>query len=327
MKVVEPRAEIDTIRLVYTAAGPGDLRGANAQVVKLDEPGEGWIYSAPLDVGGFVSWGVAGKAAVELSVPKAQDGHNVYGLELPAALAVARVAFEQAAERVPAVDGFESCMVNRVDLVRDFDGVTRQMETLRSFSTLKPKGRATSRLYQDASRGGAPTLTVGNGARHGTLYDKQAECRGKGESAKVISMAEGRLRFEARIRKYQLRKSGIGQVVDLEERKLQAMRRQVFEWVGYDREVTGMSKVLASVMSNGELSQREKLSAIGYFVATAHGVPTGDVVSKNTATKYRRVAEELGLILDPNSADELGTCLLRLDYDRGREVVEFRKAS
>ena len=325
MSVTEPPVEVDTVRLVYQAAGPGDRTGASAQVVQLDEPGEGWRYSAPLRVGGFVSWGVAGMAAVELSVPKASAGHNVYGLRLAEAVDVAREAFAEAVERVPAVDGFEACRVNRIDLVRDFEGVTRQMETLRAFSTVKPSGRAVSRLFQDASRGGAPTLTVGNGARHGTLYDKQAECRGQGETAQVISLAEGRLRFEARLRKYQLRRAGVGQVLDLEEHKLGSMRRRVFEWVGYDREVTGMAKILSHVFNHDGLSRRERLSAIGFFVATAHGQPADDIVSKNTATKYRRIADELGLILDPGGAD-LGIALLRLDYDRGREVIEYRRA-
>jgi hypothetical protein len=343
--VSEPEVQIDTLRFAFDtslAARSMSPKGARANVVNLGTESEAWSFSVDLPSGGQVMWGDSARAVVELNVSKAAQGHNVVALPVAATLDVARAAFDEAGQVLERVAPFEDSYVNRVDLVRDFEGVTRPVQTMQALRAVPMVGKATARLFSDASRGGAMTLTKGNGARSSTLYDKagevqngaprrpgrdatnddwqrfRAECAQHG---RLLDLAAGRLRFEARVRKEPLRRAGIATVTDLRDvERLGGLRRSMFGWAGFDREVSALSRVTEKVLLDGELSDRERVTALGYFLLVAQGVQVDSLMSRNTQRKYRRIAEELGMCLDGDGVDQ-GTFVAQLDYDGGREVI------
>lgn len=344
----EPEVRIDTVRFAYdTRESTGRPHGARAQVYDLGTDREAWAFSADLPEGGQVMWGNGPRAVVELNVSKAKQGHNVEALDLADTLEVAREAFDWAQLWIPAAVPFEDAFVNRLDLVRDFEGVTRPVQTLSALRSVPMRGRATARLFNDAHKGGAITLTKGNGARSSTLYDKGAEVL-KFEPKKpsknadadereayreacarhraLVALAEGRLRFEARVRKEPLRRAGVTTMQDVTPFadnvvRLGWLRRQMFGWAGFDREVSALARVTEAVLSDPELSNRERATCLGYFLLASQGHEVGRLFSSNTQRKYERVASTLGLVLDGTAPTEAGTFVARLDYDQGVEVV------
>lgn len=357
----EPEARIDTLRLSFDVQEQPDTAGATAVVRSLGVANEeAWTFTAGLDLptGGraSLSWGVSQRVQLEFSVPKAASGDsNVKALALGPALEVAREVYDWASVRAKPAGSFDEARINRLDLVRDFEDVAHVEATLRSLAPVKQKGRAATRLFRDSSREGALTLVKGNNARGGTLYDKAGEVRAS-KPARLGSVsdraeaeahvaayakweqrmrdAEGRLRFEARMRRDPLRAAGVGDVRSLLERgasacgrslveagevKLQRLRRSVWDWCQFGREVSGMGVLVETVLAHEELSASERMMALGYLVAEAHGQAIVDDLSRNTRAKYRRIAEELGLVLDSGEvALPEDTLRLVLDYEAGR---------
>ncbi len=342
----EPAAVIDTIRLSYDLASMPELEGVSGVVRGLGTTGEAWTYSAvvegPEDRQARLFWGSSNRAQLECSLPKWAGASNVVGLERGPALEVAREVWEWASVRARPSVPFEGVFVNRVDLVRDFENVTQIEAALRSFAPARQKGRAVTRLFRDASREGALSLSKGNGARLGTLYDKHGEVaasrprppKGKDNAdlrayrkamatwAKAENDSRGRMRFEARLRKEPLRAGGLHVVRDFSESmdgesKLQQLRRGVFSWCGYDRKVEGMSLLVETVLAHQELSPHDRMCALGFLVAEAHGQGVDGLLSRHTVAKYRRIAEELGMILGPEMELPAGAVTLALDYEAG----------
>ncbi len=107
------------------------------------------------------------------------------------------------------------------------------------------------------------------------------------------------------------------QIGDLTEDKVSRLSRAVFERVGFDREVSAMANVAQRIFdpTNG-LDTKEQSGLWAYLTAPAFR----GTVSKNTATKYRRLSAQLGLAPVVEVPDGEGV-LVRLDYDRGTEVL------
>ncbi len=81
-------------------------------------------------------------------------------------------------------------------------------------------------------------------------------------------------------------------------------------------EVCTRSEVVTRVNAAG-LNTQTRRSFLGWLMETADGY--GASVSKNTATKYRRLARDLGVALGPESLtnSQVG----RLDWEQGTVIL------
>ena len=281
---------IDTVRIGYrTHAQPARdslPEGTQAHVDDVGTPGEGWRYHVKLSSGAVLQWGGGGRAVMEWSVPKMLHGHNVEAVGLLDALGCAREVYREAAGVLAPTEAFEACRVYRVDVVRDFSDVPAPLPLLRALQHFPSKGRCVARLYADPARNGAATLTKGNGARGGTLYDKWAEVARTELPKNVLSLAEGRLRYEARIRKRPLEKAHAGTVADLSRDRLETVRREVWEWCGYGTAVAMMDDVEAKIWA-APVSKSARKDLLAFWRAVTTGHDPREVVSRPTIYRCR----------------------------------------
>lgn len=143
----------------------------------------------------------------------------------------------------------------------------------------------------------------------------------------------GRMRFEARCRpdlstqKYMIER-GAGVPLhmkqlfaDLHETEIALKRttKVMFERVGFDREVSGIAQVSAKInaIPAEDMTPRTKRELVGYLASAAMGIDLQ--WSRNTESRYRRMAEELGIVVAPGELGE--SFIARLDYDAGTEEI------
>lgn len=240
---------------------------------------------------------------------------------------------------------FEECSVKRLDLVRDFDGVTAIGPLLDGLATVRQRGGHKVRRYADGEAQRAETLRVGPRTSWSCkLYDKHVESgsalvlrrwveanlrrrrAGLPELPRPTLAAEpGRLRFEALLRAETFAQKGMREVLgttvqrvaDLEEKTLRKATRVMFERVGFDREVSGVAQVGERINALEGVTPRTKRELTAYLMATAAGIDLA--WSRNTERKYRDLAAQLGLVVTPGSLGEAFTA--SLDFDAGTERV------
>lgn len=268
--------------------------------------------------------GGAWEGWVEFSAPKIATGSNVVALPLGQAVEVAWDVCREAEGIVSWLDPFERMRVQRVDPVRDFEGVEHQVPLLTGLSKLRAAYNPKTRLFPDPAKAGAMTLTRGPATRwQSTLYDKEGEARHraryapeaeKAQRQRDITSAAGRLRFEARLRSDVLEDQRT--IADLTEAGLAGLRRKYFERVGYGMEVAGMDRAVALVAVSN-MTEVAKLQTLGYLLAESQGLPVH--FGRTTVWKYRKRCEELGV----TAADmaSLATTSVRLDYEAGAVVA------
>lgn len=275
--------------------------------------------------------GVGGMCWAEASLPKRVDGENWQAVDLRQAQELILELYREACEYVipdRARDGhrLERSKVVRLDLVRDFQGVRSMGFLLDGLAGVPQRGGWKVARHADPERARAETLAVGPKSWRCTLYDKHAETE---------QAPPGQLRFEARLHAEQLRSAGaranggnVRVLADLEDEKLERLRRWKFEQVGFDREVVAVGRVQEVVFqplvpgsktdANG-LTKAQQRALWAYLTAGARGVDIG--MSKNTLSKYRRLAADLGITLASEELLDEGRITLSLDYDRGTEVL------
>lgn len=325
-------AGIDTVGVSFPIRD-ADTVGATASIVAMGTPEERHTYRRALPGGGFLAWGIGDHAWVEASLPKRVNEDNVEALPADQAVEAIRDMYAEALNYVEAYNGdhvysmgtndqprlvprsWQTATVKRLDLVRDFDGVTAIDSLLNGLATVKQDGRSKVRRFADPERGRAETLRVGPKSWAATLYDKHAETK---------LAAPGRLRFEARLRSRQLRsadaqkiRSTIAHVSDISTERVQTMTSRMFERVGFDREVAGTAQLAAAINDCDDLSPRVKRELVGYLAGRAMGIELE--FSSNTERKYRKLAQRLGLVLTDDCLAESFTA--RLDFESGTQVL------
>jgi hypothetical protein len=319
------RGGLDTVGISVPVADY-DPTGCTVSIRKAGTAEETRTFRRKLDRGGFAAWGIGDVVWLEASLPKRKGDDNIEAVSTSEAWELLADMHEEASSFIEydqARDGqrFETSKVVRLDLVRDFDGVQSPGFILDGLAQVPVTGRSKRRRFADGERNRAQTLTVGPmKAWAATLYDKHEETLGKAHVA-----PEGRVRFETRLRSDVLtsvwaRDNGgqVRQVMDLEDVKLEQLRRGMFERVGFDREVQAMGRLAEVVLAAEDLTAAERRGLWAYLTLAPYGGDLG--YSRMTERKYRRLAEDLGVVMiDPRT--EGPNVTVQLDYDQGREVT------
>jgi hypothetical protein len=251
-------------------------------------------------------------ARVEGSVAMTANGSNVSGLPMPGALEVLKTFVDEAKfcfdkytqERMR----FGELRVCRLDLVRDFTGVSRIPELLEAFGHRPQRRRLVSNLFMDPRTGEAQTLAVRNKSVTARLYDKHVQSNGAATS--------GHLRFEVQFRHRSLQgawarqNGGVVHVVnDLGSVNVDTLVRGMFERVGFDSEVASVDTFVKAV-SNAPLSNAEKRSLLSHVLLP-------DLESAPTRRRNERLIRVHG-IPQPSSTS-VHPVRRRLDFDSGLE--------
>lgn len=314
---------IDTIGISFPVADY-DQKGCTANVSNYGTESEGWTYRRRLEGGGFVGFGAGGMAWAEASLPKRLSVDRVNDDALPVELvhsAVAALVTEVCERATPTenltTDGIVVSPLNprivRLDVVRDFDLLdsARLGPMMDALAEVPHAGRTKVSRWADPSRGSAETLTVGPRSWGATLYDKHAESS---------SAREGRLRFEARLRRRQLtsakaREAGghIGYLADVRPDKVDRVRRAWFGTAGFDREIVTPQRLFDRTPG---LKLQQRLALVGYWQAVSEG--SRGSVSRSTDYRYRKLSDDLGIVMATRPQAEAAEGL-RLDYETGRE--------
>jgi hypothetical protein len=201
--------------------------------------------------------------------------------------------------------------VKRIDVARDFGGVSDGGGLLRALAPVPRPWSRRNLVHSDARRHGAQTLMVGSGAGVVRMYDKCAETVG--------AAPEGTLRYEAECRdRWSAKYGGIGRVGDITSASVLTLARNRWEWSAMGVEVATSAAQLVRRVRASELTPREQTMFIGWLFQQAAGDAWS--ASSRTLAKFRRVQRTLG-IAAPADFDGAGAVLRRLDFDSGREVV------
>lgn len=211
--------------------------------------------------------------------------------------------------------------VKRLDLARDFREVPDTALFVRSLQGLPRPYARRSFTYRDPRRNRAQTLAVGSGAGMVRLYDQWEAYASKGAP-------EGSLRWEVECREAWLHEAAAG---DLAPAFLGALGGHRWEWSACGTPVATseagfVAAIEARTCRHRRPRQRCEESCDGLAPATASrlrgdwmaaqaGIGTG--LSNRSRRRYAMEARRLGLVLDPEAADDAADRLLALDWESG----------
>lgn len=280
----------------------------------------------------LVSQGGEPFATVEFSAPRFCRGHNAQPATTDEVLAAVSEVREQASGWVAWCPTVEALEVFRLDVVRDFHGVGSPSDLLNALDYVPAQRRVVSQRYSDPVRGGAETLRRGTKGRFAaTLYDKHAEVAQAARRAEAKQQAHavdllaalpgvrGQVRFEASLRRPVLLEKGLRTMSDIVSTDLDAIARDKFEQMGYDKPVGGQShlfRVLAALQGTPEY--KDVPGVLGYLFCTAGGL-TEPHRDPRTARRYRRLASDWGL--SPADVALTPSSMLGLDFTTGTMVA------
>jgi hypothetical protein len=198
--------------------------------------------------------------------------------------------------------------VRRVDVARDFEGVSEPGNKVRALAPVPRPWARRNLVHSDPARHGAQTLMVGSGAGVVRLYDKHAETGGRAP--------DGSLRWEAECRKdWAAEYGGLRVVADITEAGCRRLAENRWQWSGMGLEVGAMSAVVRAVATSG-LSRLDQNGLIAFLFRQSEG--DWAFMSSRSMVKYRRLQRLLGLSVVPGELS--GSELSRLDWETGREV-------
>lgn len=290
------RAGLDTVAFLLDHEGARE-DGSSESPVRVDERraggmGSEYRYMRWMPSGARLSWGVGTVARVEASVAK--HAGQWQALAVDHAWPVLWELWLEACEYVKPVRGetLDGCRLTRLDCTRDVGGVLDVGQALDAFASRPLDQRWKKRRYADADANSAQTYRVGPRAWSHVGYDKAAETAGKAP--------EGTLRLETRATRDLLHSgpvvdagAAMGRVADLDADRVDTLSRLIVSRTGMDQKVAAMDQVARSIMAHPLLSDRERMACLGYAASVSLGM--SPPVSKNSATKYRRVLEDLGV--------------------------------
>lgn len=224
-----------------------------------------------------------------------------------------------AAHGIEPLRPYPEWRVKRLDLARDFRGVSQPGVLIDALRPLKRKYARKVDVFYDPHQGGAQTLSVGTNARMVRLYDQHAAYADKGAPA-------GSLRWEAQLRGDFLKATGVEQVGDLSVPVLGYLATGSWEWSKCGTTVSHARSVARQVdglVQSGDLSPAKAQRLLGQMVAEATGMTWAS--DRKTVAEYGVWKERLGC----TPATDLLQALFngearveaRLDWQTGHEVL------
>jgi len=218
-------------------------------------------------------------------------------------------------EHMTPVTDVDAWKVRRVDVARDFEGISEPGNKVRALAPLPRPWARRNLVHSDPARHGAQTLMVGSGAGVVRLYDKHAETAGRAP--------EGVLRWEAECRhEWADKYGGLRALADISEQSVSKLAEDRWAWSGIGIEIDPVSRIYELVRSTG-LSKRQQNGFLMFLWAQA----AGDLAysGKAALAKYRRYQRQFGIVMEPGTLDSTGRGVVsRLDWQSATEV--FRAA-
>lgn len=219
----------------------------------------------------------------------------------------------------------EEARVKRIDLARDFAGVTQPAYLLAGLAKeRRPHARRTG-VWSAHDRGGAATLHAGSNAGMVRLYDQHEAYAEKGAAA-------GSMRVEAQFGTGWLGGSTpttgkarpeLKILAELASDRCREMFRERYDWSRFGVPVAGTDAVNTRAMqlvAEGRYSAAEMRGCLAEMYLRASGHVS--MTSKATAAKFNRFIRDLGVTLP--AGDQLDSGMtVRLDLEAGTEVLEM----
>lgn len=208
-----------------------------------------------------------------------------------------------------------SCLLSearlkRVDLARDFRGVSIPSAYVRGLVGVSRPYAKRSSVHSDPARGSAETLTVGSGAGTIRLYDQYEAYAEKGAP-------EGALRWEITARTGWLARIEAQAVGDWSPAGAAELAADRWDWSKCGYTVGSRDVLLARIGTDERISAPKRERLLGRLLLQSQGLPTGG--GRRTAYDYDRLQEEYGIAMlgDENLKGFSG----RLDLETGTEVL------
>lgn len=202
----------------------------------------------------------------------------------------------------------DDARVKRLDTARDFEGVMDTPALLVGLAGVYRPHSKRNDVYNDGKANGAQTLVVGHKSGSARLYNKHEETAGL---APV-----GALRWEAQARSGWCARAGIERLRDVGKMSAVELAEERWRWSGMDAEVCTRNEVVARVMAAGLTPAMER-TLLGWMMQKASGFESS--MSNDAASKYRKLARDLGVTLGPETF--AGSMVGHLDWEAGTVVL------
>ena len=172
----------------------------------------------PLPSGATITYfPTKGTAKIEQSLARLAQGHNITGLALTDAWDVMAAVDAEAADLLGWDGGIENRQFVRLDLVRDFQDVPDIPQLLNALANDVSYRRTGTQRYTKQRGGAGGSIYRGPTTSTAVLYDKEFEVRSRRAamehiSPNVLALAQGKVRYELRLRRKALVQSGLSSV-------------------------------------------------------------------------------------------------------------------
>lgn len=265
------------------------------------------------------------RARVEFSVPTILKGHNAEGGNLTIISDCVDAVLSSLAWELPLIPTYKEVELVRLDLVRDFRGLSDVRATLKRVAEL-PVSRATRHTREYESDNALTYVRKGSGSRwKARAYDKATQLESladrythRSDLLRAWSSATvGQLRYELETGRPVLKERSLMTMTSLDDTEaLQALARTYFDRSRLSA-VTGSGRPLQGILhklqAEGRMADARNL--IVFLACQALGEPP--LLTKHTLDKARALANANGLNGDVLTADGPPR---RLDFDSGREL-------
>lgn len=212
----------------------------------------------------------------------------------------------------PLVGSVAEMNCKRLDVAADFGNVHNPEHIIGGLIGVhRPYARKTG-VFHDSQRSGAQTLLVGGRQSEVRLYDKEAETK---------AAVTNTLRWEGQCRSNWLDRYGdIKRVSDITPSNVESLGMNRWDWSAMGQQVVSTAQMVTDIVSRSELSPTEQQRLLGLLMQQAYGVSVRQ--SRTTASKYRKIARELGISMALDGLECSGDGFVsQLDIDSLMEVV------
>ncbi|WP_162799194.1 hypothetical protein [Nocardioides sp. 616] len=258
---------------------------------------------------------------IEFSAPTVLRGHNRDPLAVDLLADVVDLVLDDLRARLPDVPQRDQLDLQRLDLTRDFHRVPSPTAVLAALSH-----RVTAYAQDQANylRPDGGMQTIVRGTKRNYLvrgYDKEYELARlarrtrnpahRGFLEAWVEVSKGQLRFEAQLRRSELKKRGLLTMTDCVADRLEEVAEVYFERVGWSNPYGGVRVAEQLVALAKELRPAEYRNLLTYLHAQELGVPSG--LNRNVESAARATVRKYHL-MDRDDGGELR----RLDFKDGR---------